>query len=92
MLVAKRLGLIFSSNLQDPTGGDFQLYTIGLDGSALEQITHEGTFNAFPMFRPGSNDLIFASNRDAGQNYYDIYFYTAQYIDPQKKRQIRPVH
>jgi len=25
-------GVIFSSNLHDPMGGDFQLYTVGIDG------------------------------------------------------------
>merc|ERR1712146_716498 len=43
-------GLIFSSNMHDPMGGNFQLYTVDLDGSNLQQITFDGSFNSFPMF------------------------------------------
>jgi hypothetical protein len=30
-------GVIFSSNLHDPYGGDFQLYTVKLDGILIER-------------------------------------------------------
>lgn len=60
-------GLIFSSNMHDPEGGSFQLYTIKLDGTGLTQVTNEadwGMFNAFPMF--GGSDkatLLWSSSR-----------------------------
>jgi len=73
-------GLIFSSNMADPDGGEFQLYIINLDGSGLQQITYEGTFNAFPMFSPDGKTLIWASNRDTS-SYTDIDIYVAQW-DP----------
>jgi len=57
-------GIIFSSNLHDPQGGDFQLYTVKLDGSSLTQITTEGTFNSFPMFSPDGKYLAWESNRN----------------------------
>lgn len=59
-------GLIFSSNMHDPEGGSFQLYTVNLDGSNLQQITDEatwGAFNAFPQFNPvDKKTLAFASS------------------------------
>ena len=31
-------GIIFSSNMHDPMGGDFQLYVINIDGTGLKQV------------------------------------------------------
>ena len=33
------------------------------DGSGLEQITFNDTFDGFPMFSPNGRKLVFASNR-----------------------------
>jgi Tol biopolymer transport system component len=55
--------IIFSSNLGDPSGREFDLWTINLDGSGLEQITFSGDFDGFPMFNSDGTKLIFASNR-----------------------------
>ena len=41
-------GLIFSSNMHDPEGGSFQLYTVNLDGSNLRQITTEAEWGEWP--------------------------------------------
>ena len=57
--------IIFSSNLHDPGGRNFDLFTINLDGTGLEQITFTDVFDGFPMFSPDGTKLIFASNRDA---------------------------
>jgi Tol biopolymer transport system component len=55
--------IIFSSNMADPAGRDFELYLINVDGTGLERITTSGEFDGFPMFSPDGRKLIFASNR-----------------------------
>ena len=57
--------IIFSSNLHNADGRNFDLFTINLDGSGLEQVTFNDTFDGFPMFSPDGSRLVFASNRDA---------------------------
>jgi len=74
-------GVIFSSNMHDPMGGDFQLYTIKMDGSNLTRITTTGSFNSFPMFSFNGKYLAWASNRDA-KNYQDMDIYTAYWDGP----------
>jgi Tol biopolymer transport system component len=46
-------------------GRDFDIFMINLDGSALEQITFNSTFDGFPMFSPDGKKLVFGSNRSA---------------------------
>jgi TolB protein len=55
--------IIFSSNVADPKGRDFDLYKINIDGTGLERITYNDTFDGFPMFSPDGRKLVFASNR-----------------------------
>lgn len=56
--------IIFSSNMHDPTGRDFDLYLVGVDGSGLERVTHHPDFDGFPMFSPDGRWLVWASNRN----------------------------
>jgi len=56
--------IIFSSNLHDPKGRDFDLYSIRNDGSDLERITYFNGFDGFPMFSPSGKHIVFASNRN----------------------------
>ena len=55
--------IIFASNHQDPRGRDFELWAINVDGTGLERITCNPTFDGFPMFSPDGKKLVFASNR-----------------------------
>ncbi|MDZ7766179.1 MAG: hypothetical protein U5K00_17455 [Melioribacteraceae bacterium] len=42
----------------------FDIFMINIDGTELKQITHSGTFDAFPMFSFDGKKLAFASNRN----------------------------
>ncbi len=57
--------ILFSSNMDDPKGRNFDIYKINVDGSGLERITDNDTFDGFPMFSPDGKMLVFASNRNA---------------------------
>ena len=56
--------IIFSSNMHDPKGRDFDLYSINTDGTGLNRITYFEGFDGFPMFSPNGQYLVFASNRN----------------------------
>lgn len=56
--------IIFSSNMDDPKGRNFELYAINTDGTGLERITFNETFDGFPMFSPDGRKLVFCSNRN----------------------------
>jgi TolB protein len=60
--------VIFSSNMDDARGRNFDLYKINVDGSGLERITFNDTFDGFPMFSPDGKKLVFASNRNAAKS------------------------
>jgi Tol biopolymer transport system component len=57
--------IIFSSNLHEREGREFNLYLINVDGTGLEQITFHPGFDSFPMFSPDGKRLVFISNRNA---------------------------
>jgi TolB protein len=57
--------ILFSSNLHNPAGRDFELFLIGVDGTGLERVTHHADFDSFPMFSPDGRQLVWASNRGA---------------------------
>jgi len=59
--------IIFSSNLDDARGRNFDLYQINVNGTGLERITFNETFDGFPMFSPDGKKLVFASNRNAAK-------------------------
>ena len=56
--------IIFSSNLHDKSGRDFDLYAINKNGNNLERITFFKGFDGFPMFSANGKYLVFASNRN----------------------------
>lgn len=55
--------VIFSSNMDDPAGRDFELYMIDLDGTGMERITTSEGFDGFPVFSPDGRHLVWSSNR-----------------------------
>lgn len=67
--------IIFSSNHHTESKRQFNLFAINPDGSALEQITFDDTFDSFPMFSRDGNYLVFSSNRNNGGNRDTNLFY-----------------
>lgn len=59
--------IIFASNMDDPTGRNFELYLINVDGTGLERITYNESFDGFPMFNREGTKLVWASNRNNDQ-------------------------
>jgi Tol biopolymer transport system component len=59
--------IIFSSNMDDPAGREFDIYQINTDGTGLERITYSEGFDGFPMFSSDGTRLVFASNRNAAK-------------------------
>ncbi|MGK7313355.1 MAG: M28 family peptidase [Candidatus Longimicrobiales bacterium M2_2A_002] len=73
--------IIFSSNMHDPTGRDFDLYLIGVDGSGLERVTVHPDFDGFPMWSPADpTSFVFASNR-GGDVEGETNVYLAGWVD-----------
>jgi len=73
-------GVIFSSNLHNPQGGDFQLFIVDLKGN-IQQVTTEGNFNSFPMFSPDGKKIAWCSDRGTTQR-GDINVIVADWIGP----------
>jgi TolB protein len=73
--------IIFSSNVGAAEGemGNFELYTVDLNGEHLERITYNPTFDGFPMFSPDGKKLVFASNRFAKQPHGETNIFIADW-------------
>ena len=58
--------IIFCSNHEYKRGYPFNMYIMNQDGSHIEKISHDKTFDAFPMFSYDGKKFIFCSNRNNG--------------------------
>ncbi|WP_240761403.1 TolB family protein [Nitrosococcus wardiae] len=56
--------IIFSSNMHNPKGRNFDLFLINVETRKIEQVTHYPDFDGFPMFSHDGKKLVFASNRN----------------------------
>lgn len=61
-----------TKNLVAPT--NMEIYTVNVDGSDLQQITHLGKANWAPFFHPSGKKIIFSSNHHS-QRGYDFQLY-----------------
>ncbi len=57
--------ILFASNLDDAQGRNFDIFMINDDGSGLEKVVADSTFDGFPVFSPDGKHLVFASNRSS---------------------------
>jgi Tol biopolymer transport system component len=55
--------IIFSSNMDDPKGRNFDLYLVNIHTLETERVTSYEGFDGFPMFSHDGKTLVFASNR-----------------------------
>ena len=71
--------IVFSSNMDDPRGRDFEIYRMRADGSELSRVTFSPEFDGFPVFSPDGRVLVFASNRNGAQQ-GDTNVFSAEWI------------
>ena len=57
--------IIFSSNLADPQGRNFDLWAVNADGTGLERLTYHPAFDGFASLSPDGRRLAFSSGRHA---------------------------
>jgi TolB protein len=71
--------IIFSSNVADPKGRDFDLYLIREDGTGRTRVTFSPEFDGFPMLTRDGKRLVFASNRN-GQKPHETNIFVADWV------------
>ncbi len=71
--------IIFSSNVADPQGRDFDLYLIREDGTDLRRVTFSPEFDGFPMLTRDGKKIVFASNRN-GRRPHETNIFVADWV------------
>ncbi|MFL5319412.1 MAG: M28 family peptidase [Myxococcaceae bacterium] len=83
--------ILFSSNVADPKGRDFDIFAINSNGTALERITFANGFDGFPMFSPDGTKLAFSSNRATPPGQHDTNVFVADWKEgDQLATEVRP--
>ncbi len=77
--------ILFSSNVGDPKGREFDLWAINADGTDLERITFTKGFDGFPMFSPDGKTLAFSSNRMTAEGKNDTNLFLATWVEGPSK-------
>lgn len=72
--------IIFSSNVGDPKGREFDLWAVDADGTNLERVTYTKGFDGFPMFSPDGKWLAFSSNRMTDEGKNDTNLFLARWL------------
>lgn len=72
--------ILFSSNMHNCDGRDFELYMVNVDGTGLKQVTTFGGFTSFPEFSPDGRTLVFSSSLNA-KSRFEFNVFTANWID-----------
>jgi Tol biopolymer transport system component len=73
--------VIYSSNVLDPRGREFDIFLLAKDGSGEpERVTTAPAFDGFPMFSPDGQWLVFASNR-ANPEGRETNLYIAKWVE-----------
>lgn len=72
--------IIFSSNMNDPGGRNFDLFVMKTDGSGLERVTFGGKFNSFAMFTQDAKKIVFVSDRNA-KSRYEFNVFIADWVE-----------
>lgn len=73
--------ILFSTNVGDPKGREFDIWAVNVDGSGLERITYARGFDGFPMFSPDGRHLAFSSNRATPEGKNDTNVFLARWVE-----------
>lgn len=80
--------IIFSSNVNDPKGYNFDLFLVDIDGKNLEQVTFSPGFDGFPMFSPDGKKLVFVSDRNAKAR-HEFNIFVADWVEDQTSQYLK---
>lgn len=72
--------IVFCSNHEYPRGFPFNMYLLDPRTGAIEKISRDKGFDAFPMFCPKGKQLLFCSNRANGGT-HDTNIFIADWVE-----------